>query len=117
MPFKIIEHPKFRKLIKKISKKHNTIDEDLATAIDILSREPDAMATYIPGFQGKVGKFRMPISGSGIGKSRGCRIIFHKDEESMVIRLLFIYQKSEKENVSKDEINGILEDIEIDIGD
>ena len=117
MPFEIIEHPKFHKLIKKISKKHRTIHDDLATAKDILSKEPDIMADYIPGFKGKVAKFRMRISGSGIGKSGGCRIIFHKDEATRTIRLLFIYLKSEKENVSRDEINGILEDIELDIDD
>lgn len=50
MPFEIIEHPKFSKLIKKISKKHKTIHDDLATAKDILSKEPDIMADYIPGF-------------------------------------------------------------------
>ena len=117
MPFKIIEHPKFSKLIKKISKKHKTIGKDLEIAKKILSNEPDLMADYIPKYQGKVGKFRMPISGSGIGKSGGCRIIFHKDEATRTIKLLFIYLKSEKENVSRDEINGILGDIELDIDD
>lgn len=115
MPFEIIEHPKFSKLIKKIFKKHKSIYDDLATAKDILSKEPDIMADYIPGFKGKVAKFRMRISGSGIGKSGGCRIIFHKDQPSKTIRLLFIYEKSEREDISQQEIERILEEIESEL--
>jgi mRNA-degrading endonuclease RelE of RelBE toxin-antitoxin system len=112
MAYKVIEHPQFGKLVKKISKKYKTINEDLETAKDILTREPDIMADYIPGFHNKVGKLRMPISGAGIGKSGGCRIIFYKDENSHTIKLLFIYLKSEKEDISKEEIERALKEVE-----
>ena len=70
------------------------------------------MSDYIPGFHNKVGKLRMPISGAGIGKSGACRIIFHKDEDSQTIKLLFIYLKSEKDDISKEEIERALKDVE-----
>ena len=112
MSYTIIEHPKFHKLVKKISKKHKTIDRDIEIAKKILSVDPDRMTEYIPGFARQIGKFRMPISGSNIGKSGGCRIIFHKHDNSRTIRLLFIYLKSEKEDISKEEIETILIEIE-----
>jgi len=112
MSYTIIEHPKFSKLVKKISKKYKTIDKDIEIAKKILSVEPDQMTDYVPGFARQIGKFRMPISGWNIGKSGGCRIIFHKHDNSKTIRLLFIYSKSEKEDVSNEEIESILIEIE-----
>ncbi len=112
MPYIIIEHPKFNKLVKKIFKKHKTINKDIEVAKKFLSIEPDIMTDYIPGFAGQIGKFRMPISGSNIGKSGGCRIIFHKHDESKTIRLLFIYLKSEIENIGNKEIEEILSELE-----
>ena len=75
------------------------------------------MSDYIPGFHGKIGKFRMRISGSSVGKNGGCRIIFHKDKESHVIKLLFIYLKSEKSDISREEIGRVLKEIESDINE
>ena len=112
MPYTIIEHPKFNRLVKKISKKYKSIDKDIEIAKKIISIDPDRMTDYIPGFAGQVGKFRMRISDSNIGKSGGCRIIFHKHEQSKTIRLLFIYLKSEKSDIDKKDIEGILSELE-----
>ncbi len=112
MPYTVIEHPKFNKLVKKISKKYKSINRDIEIAKKILSIEPDRMTDYIPGFAGQIGKFRMAISGSNIGKSGECRIIFLKHDESKTIRLLFIYMKSEKTNIGNKEIEEILSELE-----
>ena len=110
--FHIIESRKFNKLVKKYSRKHPSIINDIEIAKRILSKEPDIMSDYIPGYGGKVGKFRMPISGSKKGKSGGARIIFLKDDTKRVIYLLFIYLKSELSNISSKEIDILLKEIE-----
>lgn len=111
MNFQIVESHKFNKLVKKHSKKHPSLRKDIEVVKKILSREPDIMTDYIPGFEGKVGKFRMPISGSKKGKSGGARIIFFKDDSNGVIYLIFIYLKSELSNISNKEIDRLLEEI------
>ena len=110
--YTIVELPQFKKLVKKLSKKHRSINKDIEIAKDILSRYPDLMPDYIPGYDGKVGKFRMPISGSNIGKSGGARLIFFKDDSKKVIYLFFIYLKSDKANITDKDIDKILKEIQ-----
>lgn len=110
--YTIVELPQFKKLLKKHLKKHPTIQKDIETAKTFLARAPDIMSDYIPGYDGKVGKFRMPISGSNIGKSGGARLIFFKDDSKKVIYLFFIYLKSDKTNIIDKDIDKILKEIQ-----
>ena len=55
----------------------------------------------------------MAITSKGKGKSGGARVITHMYAIGRKLFLLSIYDKSEKENISDDEIKLLLKDIDI----
>ena len=56
-------------------------------------------------------KIRMPIGSKGKGKSGGARVISFNikiDNEKGVVHLIYLYDKSERESISKKEIEELL---------
>ncbi len=105
MSFKIYITPEFKKYFKKLYKKHPSLGDDLKKMIVQLSENP-SMGTNLGHGLFKV---RMAISSKGKGKSGGARIITYllkKDEE---LYLVYIYDKSQIENISKQTILEILQ--------
>ncbi len=96
--------PKFLSNVKKLAKKYPTIAEDIEALKEDLSENP---------FEGEsLGrscyKVRMAISSKGRGKSGGARVITLVRIENEVIHLLTIYDKSEKENISDEELSALI---------
>ena len=104
MSYKIYAANSFEKELKNLAKKHHSIREDVKTLSDSLKENP---------IQGKpLGKdcykVRMAISAKGKGKSGGARIITCVKIVNANVYLLSIYDKSEKENISDNDLDVLL---------
>jgi len=104
MSFDIIAGPSFVREVKKLRKKYPSLKDDLSELIKILEEDP---FTGTPLGQNCY-KIRLAIKSKGKGKSGGARVITHlylKDEK---IYLLSIFDKSQKENISDQEIERLI---------
>lgn len=83
--------------------------DDYAALLDSLRRCPN-MGTQLGG---KLRKVRMPITSKGKGKSAGARVITYTfsltAEETLEIRLLYIYDKSERSTLTGKELKALAE--------
>ena len=104
MKFKITAT--FRKSLKKISKRHKSIKEELIQLTNVLTSNPEA---GIP-LGSQLYKIRLRISKSSIGKRGGYRVIYYLKLSDDLIVYIDIYSKSEKETIPILEIKKILLD-------
>ena len=110
MSYQIIPTNNFNHEVKKLAKKYRSIANDLEELEKELSKNP----TLGDHLGSNVYKVRMAISDKGKGKSGGARVITHIYTLGEKLLLLSVYDKSEKENISDDEIKQLLKDIDID---
>ena len=112
MNYKIKAVPNFVKNLKQLGKKYNSIKQDYANLLEELKINPYSGVDLGNGLR----KVRMAIKSKGRGKSHGARIITYiilvsKDESE--INLLTIYDKAERENISKEEIEEIAKTMQL----
>lgn len=83
--------------------------DDYAALLDSLRRCPNT-GTQLGG---KLRKVRMPITSKEKGKSAGARVITYTfsltAEEALEIRLLYIYDKSERSTLTDKELKALAE--------
>jgi len=104
MTYSIIALPPFERELKRLSKKYPSIKGDFAVFIDQITKNP-IQGTPI----GKdCYKIRIAITSKQKGKSGGARIITCMKLIKLKIYLLAIYDKSEKENISENELDRLL---------
>ncbi len=107
MSYNIIAVPSFRKELKKLAKKYNSLKQEITSLFNNLERNP-TIGTPI----GKnCYKIRIAIASKGKGKSGGARIITNFVITDSTIYLLAIYDKSEKDNISDKELLELLNDV------
>ncbi|AFL82989.1 hypothetical protein Belba_0326 [Belliella baltica DSM 15883] len=104
MSFEVVITPVFKKLFKKLTKKYPSLKNELEVLIEKLSEEPDF---GIPLGQ-NLYKIRISISSKNRGKSGGARVISFMLRREEEVYLVYIYDKSELDNLTKDEINSII---------
>ena len=107
MNYRIKVLPNFVKDIKRLSKKYPSIKQDYADLLDELQQNPYSGIDLGNGLR----KVRMAIKSKGRGKSHGARVITYlllASEEESEINLLTIYDKAERENISRNEIEAIM---------
>lgn len=107
MSYNIIAVPSFRKELKKLAKKYNSLKQEITSLFNNLERNP-TIGTPI----GKnCYKIKIAIASKGKGKSGGARIITNFVITDSTIYLLAIYDKSEKDNISDKELLELLNDV------
>jgi hypothetical protein len=94
----------FDKQAKRLAKKYPSIKNDLIKLIAILSDNPELGTSLGNNFY----KIRFSISSKGKGKSGGARLITYVKVTETTIYLTSIFDKSEKENISDEELKAIL---------
>ena len=107
MNYRIKVLPNFVKDIKRLSKKYPSIKQDYADLLDELQQNPYSGIDLCNGLR----KVRMAIKSKGRGKSHGARVITYLllvSEEESEINLLTIYDKAERESISRNEIEAIM---------
>ena len=107
MSYNIVAVPTFKKELKRLAKKYHSLKTDLAILFESLEKNPE-QGTFL----GKnCYKIRLSISSKNKGKSGGARVITYTiiwTEIDTEIKLLTIYDKSERANITDKEIEDIL---------
>lgn len=110
MNYKIKVSPTFVKNIKRLKKKYPSIKDDYANFLDEVKTNPGTGIDLGNGLR----KVRMAIKSKGRGKSHGARVITYTITTSVnegEITLLTIYDKAERENISRQEIEEIVKEV------
>ncbi len=107
MNFNIVVTDGFKQHAKGIAKKHRPFKSDLEKLIDSLEINP----TQGEPLGKDCYKVRMAITSKGKGKSGGSRLITCVKVVNQTAYLLTIYDKSEKENISDNELQELLKRI------
>jgi len=94
----------FEKSLKRLSKKYPSLKADYLSFLSELEKNPLLGDEIFPNCR----KARIAIKSKGKGKSGGGRVIFYFQIVENRIILLFIYDKSEMENVQTAFIEQIL---------
>jgi mRNA-degrading endonuclease RelE of RelBE toxin-antitoxin system len=99
--------PEFEKSLKRLGKKYPSLKADYLMFLAELENNPLIGDEIFPNCR----KVRIAIKSKGKGKRGGGRIIFYFEIVEDKIVLLFIYDKSEMENVQTAFIEQILQTI------
>ncbi|CAN5182749.1 hypothetical protein BH09BAC4_BH09BAC4_36150 [soil metagenome] len=111
MSYNIIASDKFQRDLKKLSKKYASLKQDYADFLDSLEETPNQRAPL-----GKdCYKIRLAITSKGRGKRGGSRIITCVKVVNETVYLLAIYDKSERDTVSTNELNDMLSEAGLDL--
>ena len=103
MTCRITYTPDFAKQLKRLAKKYKSMKEDYAQLLAELRANP-ALGVELGNHLRKV---RMSIASKGKGKSGGARVITYAiliAETDTDIKLLTIYDKSDRENITDKEL-------------
>ena len=109
MNVKIEPLPTFVRKVKRLGKRYPSIVED------IKALQAEILANPLLGVSlgNNVRKIRMRIASKGRGKSGGARVItvtVVATVEETEINLLYIYDKSERNNITEAEIKALLKE-------
>ncbi len=105
----IVALPQFQKEIKQLSKKYISLPNDFESLLRILENNP----TTGESLGNNCYKIRMKIASKHAGKSGGARVITCVKIISSDIYLISIYDKADKETITKKEIEAILKSNDI----
>ena len=107
MNYRIVFDKPFEKEVKRLSKKYASLKQDLSKLRDDILTNPRLGIDLGGGLR----KIRMAIASKGKGKSGGARVITFTvivSVEETEINLLYIYDKAERQAISKEEIEMLL---------
>lgn len=109
---RVIESSRYQKNLKKLGKKYRLIREDVKPLIEQLEAG-EIPGDRIAGNKYPVYKVRVRNSDNNKGQSGGYRVIYYTITLESVL-LTTIYSKSEREDVSNEEIEEIIADYELE---
>ena len=106
MLYNVITTYHFERELKRLVKKHASLKSEYEQLIEALEENPE-IGTPLGN---NLYKIRIAIASKGKGKSSGARVITYLKTEGENIYLLSIYDKSEKDTISDNDIQKILND-------
>ncbi len=104
MSYSVYPTPEFKRLLKKLAKKHPSLKADLQGLVQILQEKPDSGIYLGHGIH----KIRLAITSKGKGKSGGARVITYLVTQDQEVYMVFIYDKGQLENITKEQILELL---------
>lgn len=110
MPNKIVVRRIFQKQAKRLAKRYKPFPNDLQKLVEEL-KENHTLGTSLGG---NVYKIRLAISSKNKGKSGGARVISYFYQTAETVYLLSIYDKSDTENITDEELKHLIEEVEED---
>ncbi len=110
VPFSVIFADEFERKLYRLSKKCRSIRQDVDPIIEQLQQKI-LLGDRLSGFGDNLYVYKIRAKNSNIqkGKSGGYRIIYLLESETSIL-LLTIYSKSEQEDITKEQIQSILDD-------
>ena len=109
MKFEILPLPVFEREARRLIRKYPSLKRELAALSTILVNDPrqgDALGKNCY-------KIRIAIASKGAGKSGGGRVISHLAVRREVVYLLHIYDKSERSNISRSELDALIKQVPV----
>lgn len=101
----------FDRAVHRLKKKYPRIRSDLERLIAGLRSEPFS-GFAIPGYDRRLWKIRMASVDMQSGERGGYRVIYSVHQELQRCFLLYVYAKPEKEDVSSQELEVLLLELE-----
>ncbi len=100
----IIKQESFKKAFRKLLKRYKSIDRDLDNFFDSITSKKDL------GIELKANLFKVRIANSDKqkGKSSGYRLISYLKILDDELHLIYIYDKSDLENIDEKEIDKLI---------
>jgi mRNA-degrading endonuclease RelE of RelBE toxin-antitoxin system len=108
MPYSVKTISVFEKQFKRLYRKYPSLKADVLQLIVQLRGNPE-IGSYLGN---QCYKIRISIKSKSKGKSGGARIITHIVVTEQTVYLLSIYDKSEKADLSANELKLLLQEIE-----
>lgn len=110
MNYNVVLTHSFKQSVKRLGKRFRHVKDDVRLAIESLERMPQ-LGAQIPGGE-EVRKLRVTNSDLMRGKSGGYRLLYKLAEQpEPTLYLLLLYAKSDQEDVTKDELRQLLDDL------
>ena len=109
MNYSVLTTPNFDKEFKRLVKKYPSLKKEILQLAENLSLNPD-IGTPLGS---NVYKIRIAIASKGKGKRGGARVMTFLKVENETITLFSIYSKGEKNDISDNEINDLLNEIDL----
>ena len=107
MNFKVLTTSDFKRDCRPLLKKYKSLKNEILDLIASLEEEP---RQGVP-LGNDCYKIRLSIASKGKGKSGGARVITYVKIVEDFVYLLTIYSKSEKHNISDEELQALLKEI------
>ncbi len=104
MSYNILTIPPFDKQLKRLAKKYPSLKIEYSELIESLEQEPK-QGTHLGNNCYKV---RIAIASKGRGKAGGARVITNFIIDEKTVYLLSIYDKSDKDNITDNELGDLL---------
>lgn len=110
MNYSVILTKPFKKSVKRLKKKYPRVQQDVKLAVETLLEMP-TLGRVIIGSNG-IRKLRIRNQDAQRGKSGGYRLLYYfEDHANKTIYLLLLFSKSERDDVTRRELEGLLEEI------
>lgn len=109
MSYNVIPTDNFNKEVKQLAKKYHSLKDDLKKLRAELLENP----TLGTALGSNVYKIRMSITSKGKGKSGGARVISYVYVLNEQIYLIDIYDKSERDTISDNDIKEYIKNLPI----
>lgn len=107
MSYSVDTIPNFEREAKKLVRRYRSLTEELKELIEKLAEEP-FMGTDLGD---NIYKIRLAIKSKGKGKSGGARVITKVKVVNTTVYLLSIYSKGDKDDITDQEIQDLIEQI------
>ena len=104
MSYNVYPTAVFKKCFNKLNKKYPSLKSDLQKLITLLKERPNSGTPLGYGIY----KVRISITYKSKGKSGGARVITYLVTEDNEVYLVFIYDKSQLDTISKERIFDML---------
>ena len=105
MSYKVKTIKVFERQAKRLIKKYASLKSEIFDLIEVLKENPE----FGTSIGNECFKIRLSIASKNKGKSGGARIITHFKIDEDSVFLLTIYDKSEKDNITDNELKELLE--------
>jgi len=112
---RVVATPHFNRNFKRLRKKYRQIENDLRPLVAQLEHG-ETPGDQIQRVRFTVYKVRIASSDAQRGKSGGYRVIYYVQTKAFIF-LVDIYPKSEREDISADELRRLIEEIEAELRD
>jgi len=108
MSYKVFTTGNFEKEARRLIKKYGSLKNEIAGLIEDLQHNP-TRGTHV---NSNIYKIRLAVASKGKGKRGGARVMTFVKVTREEVYLFSIYSKGEKDDISQQEINALIQDIQ-----